>query len=270
MTRRLLFTTLLLLVTAGTLAAHDLFLRANSYFVPPNGAVRLLVLNGTFSKSENAVARDRLRDLSIATSAATTPLDKAVWVDKGDTSVVTAHVGESGTYAFGASLHPRQINLTAKDFNAYLASDGIPDVLAARRKSGSLNLPARERYSKHVKALIQVGDKRTSGYNADFGYPAELIPLDNPYDLKPGDTLRVRALVEGNPTPNQLVMAGGRTATGGRIAPQSVRTDVDGIARIRVRSRGIWYVKFIHMEPAARDTTIDYESKWASLTFAVR
>jgi hypothetical protein len=29
-------------------------------------------------------------------------------------------------------------------------------------------------------------------------------------------------------------------------------------------------VKFIHMRPAADDTTIDYESKWATLTFGVR
>ena len=55
MMRRLLVLTLMLLVTAGTLAAHDLFLRADSYFVAPNGTVRLQVLNGTFSKSENAV-----------------------------------------------------------------------------------------------------------------------------------------------------------------------------------------------------------------------
>jgi hypothetical protein len=29
-------------------------------------------------------------------------------------------------------------------------------------------------------------------------------------------------------------------------------------------------VKFIHMQPAAGDSTIDYESKWATLTFGVR
>jgi hypothetical protein len=28
-------------------------------------------------------------------------------------------------------------------------------------------------------------------------------------------------------------------------------------------------VKFIHMRPVTGDTTIDYESKWATLTFGV-
>jgi uncharacterized GH25 family protein len=200
----------------------------------------------------------------------TKPLDAAAWVETGDTSIVTVRVGESGTYVIGASLRPREIALTAKDFNTYLASDGLPDVLTARKRSGTLDRPARERYSKHVKALVQVGSARTAGYSAELGYPAEIIPLDNPYALTRGGTLRVRALVEGSPVANQVVIAGGRTAAGGRIAPRSVRTNRDGVARIQIPSRGVWYMKFIHMEPAAADTTIDYESKWATLTFAVR
>ncbi len=271
MTRRLaVTTTLLLLLTAGTVAAHDLFLRADSYFVRPDATVRMLVLNGTFSKSENAVTKDRLRDFSIAAFGRVTPLDTAVWIETGDTSVVTARVGESGTYIFGASLLPRELRLEAKEFNAYLASDGIPDVLAARKKNGSLNRPARERYSKHVKALIQVGDTRSTGYSVELGYPAEIIPLNNPYDLKAGGTLRIRAVVEGRPVPNQLVMSGGRTAGGAFIPARSVRTDAEGVARIRVRSPGVWYVKFIHMGPAPAKASIDYESKWATLTFGMR
>lgn len=270
MTRRLIVPILLLIAT-GTLAAHDLFLRAENYFVPPNGTVRLHVLNGTFSKSENAVTKDRLRDLSIVNpSGTTTPLAIAGWAETGDTSIVTVPVGESGTYLIGASLRPREIALEAKDFNTYLATDGIPDVLAARRQSGELDRPARERYSKHVKALVQVGSTRTAGYGAELGYPAELVPLNNPYSLKPGSTLRVRAVVEGSPVASQVVIAGGRTAGGGRIAQRSVRTNSDGVASIRLGSRGLWYVKFIHMQRATADTTIDYESKWATLTFAVR
>jgi uncharacterized GH25 family protein len=271
MTRRIFVPTLMLLVSAATLAAHDLFLRADSYFVAPGGTVRLQVLNGTFSKSENAVTKDRLRELTIVTAdGVTKPLDAAGWAETGDTSIVTVSVGESGTYVIGASLRPREIALEAKEFNAYLASDGLPDILAARRRAKELELPARERYSKHVKALVQVGSTRTAGYGAELGYPAELVPLDNPYSLRSGGTLRVRAVVEGSPVANQVVIAGGRTSGGGRIAPRSVRTNSDGVARIPVSTRGVWYVKFIRMQRAAADTAIDYESKWATLTFGVR
>lgn len=272
MKRRIVIAAVLLLVAAGSLAAHDLFLKPDNFFVAPGGTITVRVLNGTFSKSENAVARDRLRDISLVGPDGVTHPDTSEWDDRTDTttSALRVRVGPPGTYVIGASVRPRELKLAAKDFNAYLASDGVPDVLEARRRNDQLGMPARERYSKHVKAIVQAGDRRTDGYNTALGYPAELVPLDNPYALRPGRTLRVLALVEGEPVANQFVIAGGRTPSGGRIAQRSVRTDSAGVARVRVSSRGAWYVKFIHMERAAADTTIDYESKWATLTFGVR
>jgi uncharacterized GH25 family protein len=111
---------------------------------------------------------------------------------------------------------------------------------------------------------VQVGDRRTDGYQTALGYPAELIPLDNPYALRLGDMFRVRVMIDGEPVANQLVTAGRRSGQ------RSVRTDSAGVARVRISSRGAWYVKFIHMRPAVGDSTIDYESKWATLTFGVR
>lgn len=270
MKRPLILAALLLLASAASLTAHDLFLKLQSYFVRPESTVRVYVLNGTFSRSEGSVTRDRLRDLSLATPNGASRLDTAAWQVGGDTSVLTLETGGAGTYVVGASLRAREISLQAKDFNTYLATDGVPDILAARRRSNEMDRPARERYSKHVKAVLQVGDARTETYQTVFGYPAELIPLDNPYGLSVGDVLRVRALVEGQRAANQLIIAGGRTPSGKRIAQRSARTDSAGVARVRIASRGAWYVKFIHMERAVGDTTIDYESKWATLTFGVR
>ena len=196
MGRPLAMAGLLLLVVTGALAAHDLFLKPDNFFVAPGGTVTVRVLNGTFSKSENAVARDRLRDISLVTPDGVTHPDTSAWDDRSDTttSVLHVRVGASGTYVIGASVRPRELKLEAKDFNAYLASDGVPDVLETRRRNDELGAPARERYSKHVKALVQIGDRRTEGYATALGYPAELIPLDNPYGLKSGgDTPCARA-----------------------------------------------------------------------------
>jgi uncharacterized GH25 family protein len=268
--RTIVLTTLLLLVAVGGLAAHDLFLKLDSYFVAPGASLTVRVLNGTFSKSEKAVAKDRLRDISVVTPSGRARLDTAAWADRGDTSILTVPTREPGTYVIGASLRPRELTLAAKAFNSYLASDGLPDVLAARRKDGELDRPARERYSKHVKALVQVGERRSDDYRTALGYPAELIPLDNPYALKEGGVLRVRAAVEGEPVANQVVIAGGRTTSGGRIAQRTVRTDSTGVARVPLLMRGVWFVKFIRMQRVAGDSTVDYESKWATLTFGVR
>lgn len=270
MKRTILLTLFLVVATAASLAAHDLFLKLGSYFVHPDSRVRIMVLNGTFSKSENAVARDRVRDISVVGPNGVVKLDTTAWSDRGDTSILTVETGPPGTYVVGASIRPRELRLEAKDFNAYLASDGVPDVLAARRRAGELDKPARERYSKHVKALLQVGDVKAGELGTTLGYPAELVPLDNPYAVRVGASVRLRAVVEGEPVANQLVVAGGRTSRGARIRQTSMRTDSSGVAMVRLHSPGVWYVKFIHMAPAAGDTSIDYESKWATLTFQVR
>ena len=274
--------TALLLLVAATLDAHDLFLRLDSFFVRPASAVQIRVLNGTFSKSENAITRDRLSDISVVGPAGRTHLDTTAWEAKGDTSRLNVRTGAAGTYLVGASTLPREITLEAKDFNAYLADDGIPDVLAARRRDGELAKKATERYSKHVKALLQAGDTRSTGFDTVLGYPAELIPLNNPYLPRSGGWLRVKALVDGKPVANQLIVAGGRPPRGGRLAERRVRTDASGVARIRITDQGQWYVKFINMQRFTGDRSShpagtppgspvpDYEYKWATLTFEIR
>ncbi len=270
MKRASLLALVLLLAVAGTLAAHDLFIKPASFFLAPNTSSQAYIVNGTFTRSENAVAYDRVRDLSVVGPPGHAHPDAAVWSATGDTSVLRFTTGAAGTYVLGASTLPRTLKLEGKDFNAYLKSDGVPDVLAARTKDGELGKPARERYHKHVKTLVQVGDTRSEHYETALGYPAELVPVDNPYALKRGATLRLKALVDGQPVANQYIVTGGRTRAGGRLTSAGLRTDAEGIVRVPLTATGQWYVKFIHMTKASGDTAVDYESKWASLTFEVR
>jgi len=260
----------LCLATAAVAFAHDMFLKPSQFFAAENSSVLVRVLNGTFSKSENSIARTRLADVSIVTSSdGRFRVDTSQWGVAGDTSTWTVTTRGAGTYVLGMSSKPSIIALKAKDFNAYLTEDGIPDVLVARRKNGELTKDARERYSKHVKALLQVGGARTDAYSTALGYPAEIIPLENPYTLRRGTSLRIKTLVDGKPVANQLVQFGGRTTTEGRIAQRSVRTDSAGVAKIPLRQPGTWYVKFISMARVQGDS-VDYESKWATLSFALR
>ena len=272
MLRRFALVLLATMAFALPLRAHDLFLTLRSFFLPPNAAVEIHALNGTFSKSEAAVARDRMRDVSVISPAGTSHPDTSAWRDRGNTSILTIRTGASGTYVVGVSTRPKVLRLEAKDFNAYLASEGVPEVLAARRRDGELNRPARERYHKHVKALLQVGDARSDAFATVLGYPAELVPLANPYSLKAGAgiALRLRALVGGAPAANLVLQYGGRDTKGNRIVPKEVRTDAAGVASVPLATPGRWYVKFIRMTRLAGDADADYESRWATLTFEMR
>lgn len=263
----------MLLLIASAAIAHDLFIKPDVFFVAPRATINMTAFNGTFTMSEGSVTRDRLRDLAVVSPSGRAKADTAKWSPTGQRTRWLVTAGDAGTYTLGVSLYPRIIALAAKDFNAYVADDGLPDILAARTRAGELAKPARERYSKHVKTLVQVGDARTPSFGTTLGYPAELVALDNPYELGKGaHALRVKAMVDGAPIANQVVIAGGRTPSGGRLAVQTSRTDANGVVTIDVAKRGVWYVKFIRMVPiaaSARDS-VDYESKWATLTFAIR
>ena len=263
--RRAFLITGLLLVVASVALAHDLFLKLDTYFLGAHTRVQIPAINGTFTKSENFIARERLADISVASPRGRTKLaPAAAWSPGPDsTSLLSVELGDAGTYVAGASTRPREISLTGKDFNAYLAEDGLPDVLEARRAANELEKGARERYSKHVKAVFQVGDARSAGFDVVLGYPAEIVPLENPYAIDRGTSLRVRCLVDGRPVANQVVL------WGGAAAERSTRTDAAGVAQVTLDAMGRWYVKFVHMERAHR-AGVDYESKWATLTFETR
>jgi hypothetical protein len=260
----------LVLGVAAAASAHDMFVKPERFRVAENAEVLVRLLNGTFSKSENAIARVRLLDVSVVSPGGRERLDTTAWGVDGDTSTFRVRTGAPGTYVLGVSTRPNVIALSGEEFSGYLQSDGIPDELAQRRRERIQGDSARERYAKHVKALLQVGDARSAHFGETLGYPAEIVPLDNPYALKRGATMRVRVLVDGQPVANQYVVSGGRTANGARIAQRAVRSDADGIARIRLTGSGPRYVKFIHMTRVSGDAAVTHESKWATLTFDVR
>lgn len=138
MKRRIGIAAVLVLVTSASLTAHDLFLEPDSVFAAPGATTSVRVLNGTFSRGENAVARDRSRAISVVTPDGITHPDTSEWGDRSDTttSVLRVRVGPSGTSVIGASVRPRELTLAAKDFNTYLASDGVPDLVGHTPRRG--------------------------------------------------------------------------------------------------------------------------------------
>jgi hypothetical protein len=267
-TRKLLIVAALAL-SASSLAAHELFLKLDSYFLPPATRVRVLILNGTFTKSEGTVARDRIADLALVGPGGRSRLDTSAITARHDTSELHLRTAGEGTYVLGLSVRPREIALTGQQFNGYLKEEGIDEMLAERTRTGALGEAAKERYAKHVKAIFQVGKAPSDAYATVLGYAAEIVPLENPYTLKRGETLRFRCLINGQPAPGLTVLAGGLSTRGSVIREARVRSDSAGIAAVPLGSAGRWYVKFIRMQRST-EPGITHESQWATLTFEVR
>jgi uncharacterized GH25 family protein len=126
-----------------------------------------------------------------------------------------------------------------------------------------------------VKAILQVGSEASDAFERPLGYPAEFIPLQNPYEVRVGEELEVQFLYDGRPVPNQPIYAShdafhGHDDEGGHLEAVSTRTDGYGIARIHIERAGQWYIRTIHMRETTDETDVDYESNWATLTFQIR
>ena len=269
MMKKIRLAMLLSSILIAPVLAHDLFLKLDNYFVKPGENVSINILNGSFAASEGAVSFDRMADIAVITPGGERMKPVAADITKGEkTAYLNLKAEAAGTYVAGLSTMSREIELSGKDFNEYLSHDGIPDTLAERKAKKELGKAVLERYSKHVKIIFQSGDERTNSYATRLGYPVEIVPVSNPYSAKVGASLQFLCLKDGEPLVNQFVMTGhdnGKAISAGR----NVRTDKNGVATVRITAAGKWYVKFIHMARLS-DPKLNYESTWASLSFAVK
>ncbi|MGH7613755.1 MAG: DUF4198 domain-containing protein [Gemmatimonadales bacterium] len=267
--RRVVLALILVAALASALFAHDMFLKLESYFLEPDAAVTVPLLNGTFSKSENSIARPRIADIAVLGPAGRATFDTTVVSARNDSTFFALRTGAAGTYVIGVSTRPNIIAMAGAQFHEYLTEEGLGHVIAARQQAGTASDSVREQYAKHVKAIVQVGDARSGSFGTALGYPAELVPLDNPYEWKRGGTLRFRAAANGAPVPDLTVISGGRTASGARLPRRELRTAPDGIITLRPTGTGVWYLTYIHIGQVTAPSH-NYESEWATITFQLR
>ncbi len=269
MKTKIIFFAMMVVLTTLSVFAHDLFLKPASFFVKVNEKISISVMNGTFQESEGAVALARLTDVSVVSPSGTRSNPAEANFTKNETTAfLNVTPTEAGTHVVGLSTSWRENALAAKEFNEYLPAEGIPDILENRKRDGELDKDARYRYSKYVKTIFQAGNKATDNYNTILGYAVEMVPQQNPYKLKRGSSLDILCLKDGKPLAGQIVTTG-YEADGKMLGETSARTDKDGMIKVKLNAAGKWYAKFINMVKID-DPKLNYESKWATLTFEIK
>lgn len=162
--------------------------------------------------------------------------------------------------------------LPAEAFDAYLKEDGLDEPLAIRRSTHDQR-PGRERYRRCAKAWL--GGDDAARATRPLGMPLEIVPITPPHTDSP---LRIVLLWEGKPLGNALVNAwhapldssdATSSARPDLTEPSiSVRTDREGRAVLPIAAPGQWLVSTVHMVPCREPDDADWESTWASLSFA--
>ena len=263
---------LALLALAATPAlAHQYWLAPTAYAPAPHKPVEIAAFAGTGFRGEakpwspgRCVRFVALTSRSLDLSRAAAPGD-TVW-----SRFAPADDG-GALLAFESNFTP--IELAADPFDAYLADEGLAGPLAARKRSAT-HVPGRERYRRCAKAWL--AGRELGRATTPVGMPLEIVPLELP---GANPALHVRVLWNGKPLASALVKtwraplaAGGATTSAGvrdslAMAWQA-RTDARGELAVPCVAPGEWLVSTVTMEPSHAPAEADWESTWASLTFA--
>jgi uncharacterized GH25 family protein len=172
----------------------------------------------------------------------------------------------SGHVIATVTAAPQTIALKPEVFTEYLKEEGLTAIIEARAQRGEAEKEGKERYSMYAKAIL-LADSPSDAWKQTVGSPIEFVAQKDPYQLKSGDSLPVKLLVRGAPASGLEVKAASATPAGNKIVTVG-RTDAEGNISVPVIA-GRWRLHAIHME-RAKDTEVDWESYWGTLTFEIR
>ena len=190
-----------------------------------------------------------------------------------------------GTYLVAYESQPSTITLSADRFDAYLHDEGLDFIKKQREATGQAKLPGRERYRRYVKTLMAVQGVQAEGvavavHAQTLGQRLELVPLNNPLDMVPGEALGVQVLFEGKPLTGALLKAW--HTSGGQTTTIRATSNLDGRVTVNLPYPGAWMVSVVHMVRAGGVTgnqgvkgvrgakSVDWDSMWGNLSFSVR
>lgn len=272
-------TILALVLLAGTAApalAHEHWLEIEPFRAQSTRQAKVYLLVGDHFREAEPVRirrRDRYTRLELHGAARRTSLLAELREDAEPLLVVGGLDRAAGTHMITLDAAPRDIELSAEAFEHYLVEERLFDILVRRVETNSEGAPGRERYSRCLKAIFQVGPKLQEHVTRPIGQEIEIVPLANPYGLAPGQTLTVQVLLRGKPLAGRSIVAANRWRSD--IQTQRLRTDAEGRATVRLDRVGDWMFHVLHMEPATdaagkdRAAGVDWRSFWGSLTFAL-
>lgn len=191
-----------------------------------------------------------------------------------------------GTAIVALATDPSYITIEAPEFTAYLEEEGHETALAARRDGARGTAPGKERYTRHVKTVLNGGGPGSSVALTRIGLTLEIVPEKDLAGLRPGDALPVRVFFRNAPSAHGTICASDAadltpkpdgTAHDTGAAPGKgkgpyawcARLDGAGRASVPLPRPGWQMLRTTRMVAVRDDPKADWHSYWSSLTFEV-
>ena len=247
---------------ASPAQAHDYWLRLDSSTAIRPGTdaeIRMWVGDKLSRAEEDEYSARKAKEFVHVSAAGTSDLKGLA--KEGMSPVIVLPELSDGGHLVAMTRSYSHITLPGWKFSSYLSTEDFDDVLAARKEAGATWSSGRERYSRYLKMLLQVGSVRDPTFGTVLGQKYEIVLLNDPMTLQPGESVAVQVLFGGKPAANVRVAARSVQHTG-----SEGRTDGDGRVSLPLSGRGEWLIRSVHMQPCGCKKA-DWESFWASYHF---
>ena len=260
---------LLLMLVSGPATAHDYWLEFSPR-VPRSGDVlglSLWVGEDYVASEQKGMERERTRVLQHLCAAGDEDLRELA--REGAAPLVKIPLRAPGGHLLALERTPAHIKMRALKFNRYLKHEGLSGAFAERKRAGERLQGARERYTRYLKAFVQVGDVADGQSTRVLGQRMELVPARDLAVVKRGERLALQVRFEGVPLAGVQVEAFVRDAAGKPQGQQRV-SDEHGLVEFTLGEPGAWLVRTVHMQRCIGCEDADWESFWAAYSFALR
>lgn len=264
-----LFALSLLCTPIAPAFAHEFWIEPLSFQVVPGERLQAHFKNGEEFAGNDLAFFDRSSDrfdlITASRAQALTPRS-------GDRPALDVPASAEGLVTVVHETAPALI--TYRDwakFEKFIAHKDFTQAAATHLANGWTQEKFRERYTRHVKALMAVGNG--AGADRNTGMVTEFIALTNPYSAIFNHQMRIELLYDGAPRSDAQVEVFGRNPAGD-VTISLHRTDAMGVAEIPVQPGFDYLFDAVVLRPAAPTDSaganpVVWETLWAALTFAV-
>jgi hypothetical protein len=159
------------------------------------------------------------------------------------------------------------LELPAAKFEAYLQEEGLGDIIAARERAKSRSAKGRESYARYCKSIVRVDGGPAGGFDVQVGLPLELTVETDPFAWRSGEAVVLHLVFNGTPLRGRSVKLVHLDEPERRL---TATTDAEGRVRFEPSAPGPWLAATVHMRAAQPPLVGDWESFWASVTFALQ
>jgi uncharacterized GH25 family protein len=262
----IVFVAAIIFLSALATLAHDYFLLPSDFFLKKGNEIKVALMVGDEFKDlvERKYQSRITKTFSLRTGKK--PVDLILLSKDSLSPILNYKTTEPGLHLIEMSRNYSTINLEKDKFLDYLVTEGLLRIQDSLIKSPQLSFT--EKYTRYLKTLIAVDKPNGGVYNEKVFHQLEIILDNNPYKLNYGDDLSATILFQDKPLKNantEIVVKSGD----GKVHVTKLNSDLNGKVYFKVNREGTYLLRLVYMQKC-KDKTADFESWWASYSFAYK